>query len=114
LNDFFVALKKSDDLLNAADDDEEEEVARDEHCPPQGFHGERREMRDAIADNEPGMGGHGGEEEEATKESPERVRMLRAVVDHTRHFISMVKRPEWQIVALDIVARCVVLMETDK
>ena len=104
-----LALKRSDEVLDEADDLEREP------CPEGGFHEERSGLRDAIADGESGMeGGEGGVDEDARPVATERTAILRDVLDRARHFISMVKRPEWQIVALDIVARCVALLEMEQ
>ena len=104
-----LALKRSDEVLDEADDLEREP------CPEGGFHEERSGHRDAIADGESGMeGGEGGVDEDARPVATERTAILRDVLDRARHFISMVKRPEWQIVALDIVARCVALLEMEQ
>ena len=108
-----LALKRSDEVLNDECDDLERET-----CPEVGFHGERGDLRDAVADGEPGM----GEDEAAaaaashgdSRPPTERTKLLRDVLDRARHFISMVKRPEWQIVALDIVARSVTLLEMEQ
>ena len=105
-----LALKRSDEALGEADDELEREP-----CPEGGFHEERSGLRDAVADGEPGLAGGDGEEEEARPAvATERTALLRDVLDRARHFISMVKRPQWQIVALDIVARCVALLEIEQ
>ena len=103
-------------MADAAMDEEDEDLER-EPCPEDGFHGEGgRGLRDAIADGEPGMGGDEAADEDARPPPPptERTKLLRDVLDRARHFISMVKRPEWQIVALDIVARSVTLLRMEQ
>ena len=109
-----LALKKSDEVMNEECGDD---LERDP-CPEGGFHEERGGLRDAVADGEPGMGGDDGDEAAEgggnSKPPTERTRLLRDVLDRARHFISMVKRPEWQIVALDIVARSVTLLEMEQ
>ena len=104
-----LALKRSDEALGEADDELEREP-----CPEGGFHEERSGLRDAVADGEPGMAGGDEEGEARPAVATERTALLRDVLDRARHFISMVKRPQWQIVALDIVARCVALLEMEQ
>ena len=105
-----LALKRSDEVMSEECDDLEREP-----CPDDGFHGEERgDLRDAVADGDPGMGGEDEAEEGNPKPPTERTKLLRDVLDRARHFISMVKRPEWQIVALDIVARSVKLLEMEQ
>ena len=86
-------------------EEEIEEIPRD--CPPDGFHSEKqdddREEDEALENDE-----------DRKKIIPERVQLLRDIIGHTRHFISMVKCPRWQILSLDIVSRCVLLMEMDR
>ena len=111
-----LALKRSDEVMNEDDECYDEDLER-EPCPEEGFHSERKGLRDAIADGDPGMGEDGEEEGDSKPPPPpttERTRLLRDVLDRSRHFISMVKRPEWQIVALDIVARSVTLLEMEQ
>lgn len=89
--------------MEAEEVEEIEEIARG--CPPEGFHGIKKdENEDETMEDE----------DEKKKVVPERVQLLRDIISHTRHFISMVKCPRWQILALDIVSRCVLLMEMDR
>ncbi len=102
---------------NLMDEDEAAFADDREPCPPEGFHSENRPLRDAIADNEPGMGAddddyYSDEKKPAAPSSA--VALARAAMDSTRHFVSMVKRPEWQIVALDVVARCVNILQMNR
>ena len=105
-----LALQMADAAMDEADDDLEREP-----CPEDGFHGEKGGgLRDAIADGEPGMGGDEADDDSRPPAPTERTKLLRDVLDRARHFISMVKRPEWQIVALDIVARSVTLLRMEQ
>lgn len=85
---------------------EAEDESDPSECPPEGFHSEKKpdaEDAELMRDND-----------DPPKVVSERVELLREVIEHSRHFISMVKRPEWQSLALDIVSRCVLLIQMDK
>ena len=87
-------------------EEEIEEIPRD--CPAEGFHTAKtdEEALDNVND--------GDEMAEENKVIPERVQLLRDIISHTRHFISMVKCPKWQILSLDVVSRCVLLMKMER
>lgn len=86
---FFSDLKDADNALNMDTEDLDNEP-----CPPEGFHNRERDEVEGV-------------DSDAVPPPPsDRVKSLRDVIDHTRHFISMVECPQWQILALDIVARC--------
>ena len=98
-NRYFSAdLKRADDLLSADDYADVDAVP----CPDEGFHGKQNEDLDEDVD------------EEEKKVVDERTQILRQVLGHVRHFVSMVRRPLWQIVALDIVATCAELMKMEQ
>ena len=75
-------------------------------CPQGGFHEEgEKDFPDSSFPEEP---------EEEKKEICEKILLLKDVLEHTRHFVSMVKCPEWQIVALDIIAKASVMMRLEQ
>ena len=85
-------------------------------CPSTGLHSDAK-----VKGSEEEHDGEGKEdldeppnESEEKKVVPERVQLLRDIISHTRHFISMVKCPRWQILSLDIVSRCVLLMRMER
>ena len=79
-----------------------------ERCPDTGFHDPEQKFK--VTDEPEGM----AVGEEDAKVIPAEVKACKEVLDHVRHFVSMVRRPEWQILALDISARCVRLMRMEK
>lgn len=84
-------------------------------CPPQGFHDSKLTPENVQVTEEIELGTDLDEgPEEPEKPVSERTELIKEIVDHTRHFISMVKRPEWQIPALEIVGRCAVLLQPHK
>lgn len=78
-------------------------------CPETGFH-DPDKGKFKVTDQPEGMAV--GEDE--VKVVPAEVAACKEILDHVRHFVSMVKRPEWQILALDISARCVRIMRMEK
>ena len=96
-------MKRADDLM-------EEELAEEEDvkCPEGGFH------RDPYPDEMPDPENPNANEPDVPKAVTERIELLRNIVDHSRHFMSMIKRPQWQVLALDIVSRAVVLMRMNE
>ena len=60
------------------------------HCPETGFHQDDGDtLDDASYDND-----------EVKKGTSDKIKFLKQTVEHTRHFISMVGRPQWQILSL--------------
>ena len=82
----------------------EDEIATP--CPEQGFHGEEQELEDdedlqqSSADSQ--------------LPPPAHVVRLRDAISHTRHLVSMSKRPRWQVIAMDVVATCSAQLAMDK
>lgn len=74
-----------------------------EPCPEEGFH---RAAEDGQAEQQPvdGDPGKGGGKKE----------VFEGIIDHCRHFVSMVKRPQWQILSLDIIAKCMNHLAADE
>ena len=79
------------DLLKS-DDIERQflEEKMDEHCPETGFHRDEDKMDDASYDTDT----------ENNKVTTDKIKFLKQTVEHTRHFISMVGCPQWQILSL--------------
>lgn len=96
-------LVRSDEIDRRIMDDEEISV---EECPSEGFH-------DTIKVEERGM--KEDEEEESSRGVvSERVKFLRQTVEHTRHFVSMVACPQWQLLAMEIVANALIVIQMEK
>ena len=70
-------------------------------CPQEGFHEPSSDENcdDAVPD----------ENDETIV--PERVKFLRDTIEHCRHFISMVARPKWQLLSMQIVAEAILQLE---
>ena len=66
-----------------------EEGTEESHCPNTGFHNEEIEENVSYET-----------ESETTKVVPDKIKFLRQTVEHTRHFISMVACPQWQLLSL--------------
>ncbi len=95
----FFPLVPLDLRISEVEDELEDEEDSAVSCPPEGFH--QQEGEEDVNENL-SLGDEG--EEQKVVVSPT-VRLLRDVIGHTRHFVSMSKRPEWQIVAMEIVSR---------
>jgi len=75
-------------------------------CPPEGFHCDPSKEEEMINEEE--------EEIPEQKNLPPINLMMKEVMTHTRHFISMSARPDWQLPALDCVARAARLLRPDQ
>ena len=53
-------------------------------------------------------------EEEDNRIVPDRVVFLRRTIEHTRHFVSMVNRPQWQLISLQVIADATGVVQMDK
>ena len=87
-----------------ADEDFNEEEGDDviKGCPPEGFHKQDQEgSAMAYGEDDP-------------KVIPDRIQFLRRVLEHVRHFISMVACPQWQLASLSIVADAVQIIQLEK
>jgi hypothetical protein len=49
-----------------------------------------------------------------SKSSSDPISFLRKTIEHSRHFISMVACPQWQLTALEIVANAVLIIKMDQ
>jgi hypothetical protein len=80
--------------LQASDEIEQkylEDQMEESHCPDSGFHSD---IKDETASYE--------EDNATIKVVSDKIKFLRQTVEHTRHFISMVACPQWQILSLGI------------
>merc|ERR1712051_147177 len=87
------ALKLSNELEKKALADEDIEI---EECPKEGYH---------KAENDSNNEGHQSRDQvhEPATEIPENIKFLRETIQHCRHFISMIGRPHWQLLSMEIV-----------
>ena len=69
-----------------------EEDMEESHCPESGFHSEEYDQSASY-----------DAEDEPIKVVSDKIKFLRQTVEHTRHFISMVACPQWQILSLGMV-----------
>lgn len=78
-------------------------------CPSGGFHkgAPTSPVQDADHNTDDAASDEGAA-------APAKPSVMRTVVEHTRHFISMVSRPQWQILAMEIVADALTDMKTDR
>ena len=51
---------------------------------------------------------------DVAKPVPDPIKFLQKTVEHTRHFVSMVACPQWQLTALEIVANAVLIIKMDQ
>jgi Fe-S-cluster-containing dehydrogenase component len=77
-------------------------------CPEEGFHGEKERRQDDDDEHNLGDG------DDKQQETPERVKFLREAIKHCRHFISMVACPQWQLIAMEIVAKAILGLKMEK
>ena len=80
-------LMASDELENSFLEDTMEQSP----CPEMGFHNEER--KESLSSET---------EDETPKIVSDKIKFLRQTVEHTRHFISMVACPQWQLLSLGI------------
>ena len=87
------ALKLSNELEKKALADEDIET---KECPKDGYH---------KAENDSNNEDHASMDEmnEPETEIPENIKFLRETIQHCRHFISMIGRPHWQLLSMEIV-----------
>eukprot|EP00094_Tigriopus_californicus_P007931 TCALIF_07635-PA protein Name:"Similar to TTI1 TELO2-interacting protein 1 homolog (Homo sapiens)" AED:0.15 eAED:0.15 QI:56/0.85/0.87/1/0.85/0.87/8/48/808 len=102
------------DLQQGQEVDDEECDEESRSCPPKGFHDNKLTPEEVQVTEENELDDSAEEPEEPEPTVTERTELIKEIVDHTRHFISMVKRPEWQIAALEIVHRCAILLQPHK
>ena len=76
-------------------------------CPEDGFHAEKKQEHE---DDNPFQ----EEDNDTQKLVPLKIKFLRNTINHTRHFISMIERPQWQLIALEIVASSMILIQSDR
>jgi len=78
-----------------------------EKCPEDGFHGEEEESHPDCGEED--------EDEDVDVKTPlsSKASMMKEVMSHTRHFVSMTSRPEWQFLALDAVAVAVKILRPE-
>ena len=76
-------------------------------CPEGGFHSTEDTNPYETAED------HFDEEDEP-KVVSQKVTFLRNTILHTRHFISMVESPQWQLISLQIVATAISLIQIDR
>ena len=93
----YLALKYNDELEAKVLADEDLEKIP---CPEEGFHEQPQEDHEAMAVQD--------EKEEIV---PEEIKFLRNTIEHSRHFISMVGCPQWQLLAMEIVGEAILLIE---
>ena len=89
------------DLIRSDEVDKEDVDEEIVNVPQEGFHGQETEAQ-------------AEEETEEERPVPERIKLLKNTIIHTRHFISMVNRPQWQLLSLDIVANAIFLVKLEK
>ena len=90
-------LRESDRLLF-----EDREV---EECPEDGFHQPKQGREAEAVDEDDGA---------PAKTIPDRVKFLKKAIEHSRHFVSMVAHPSWQIASMKIVAYAVKVVQVDQ
>ena len=89
-------LLESDRLLEQEQDVEE--------CPDGGFHrSDEGEDGDVVDDVNV-----------SSKTVPYHVKFLKKAIEHSRHFVSMVAHPSWQITSMKIVAHAVKVVQVDQ
>ena len=62
-----------------------------DHCPETGFHGDEEDKHEEASYET---------ENEEKKVASDKIKFLRQTIEHTRHFISMVGCPQWQLLSL--------------
>ena len=82
----------------------DEEIER-VNCPEDGFHKSESDIHEDHASSSM------EEEDESQQSLPENIKFLRETIQHCRHFISMVARPHWQLLSMEIVGEAILQIQ---